>query len=76
MSNYNLNGIFGATKVDAYDMATDKKVGTYDSISRAGRALYIRSEDMIKRNLYAKDKGKGVANYKTNVCYYFKEVKS
>lgn len=74
-NNFNLDGNFAGMKVNAYDYLTDKKVGTYESVAKAGRALFIRSEPAIKSSAFSGKKGKGVADYKTGRLYYFKETK-
>lgn len=74
-NNYNINGNFASIKVEAYDLETDEFIKEYESISRAARALYIRSEEAIKRSAFSGKKGAGVASYKEGKRYYFKEVK-
>jgi len=74
-NNFNINGNFASTRVQAFDYDTDKLVKEYESISRAARALFIHSEASIKKSAYSGKKGKGVQDYKEGKRYYFKEIK-
>ena len=64
-------------KVEAFDFATRKSVGVYDSISLAARKLYIKDSTGISRYM-ERSKGKwgktGVLSYKTKLRYHFQKV--
>jgi len=65
-------------RIIAYDFETKVKVGEYDSMRKATRSLFIRSESSIYTYLFGNRLGstftgtkRGVADYKTGKKYHF-----
>jgi hypothetical protein len=78
MSKLQNSGFFSKqadVPVIAFNLETNEIVGEFKSVSKAARALFIKSTGTIFNNLYRssnKNTPKGVKSKKTGNKYYFK----
>lgn len=72
--------ILDDTPVEAFDISTGKSVGTFPSLAKAARSLFIRNPSSVfysvnpfyKRHPKKQRKKRGVLSYKDGKRYTFK----